>query len=78
MNSQVGMDTRLRDLTVGEFLDLIGRSVRTERFVTGLGNIARVLGVSDQTVRRRLAEGGYSGVITKDGRIYTLDTEKLK
>lgn len=70
-------DTRLRDLTVAEFMGLV-RSIDTpRRFVTGAKNIAEYFGVSEDTVARWADRGALNGAITREGRVLMLDTNKL-
>ena len=49
--TDITMDTRLRDLTVGEFLQLLGRTTRQD-ILYGLEDIARYLHIARRRHRR--------------------------
>ena len=78
MNHQnVTPQTRLRDLTVEEFVSIIGETSRPRRFVTGLRDIAEYLGVSEDTVSRWCVRGAMNGALSREGKVIMLDTYKL-
>jgi len=76
--TSVTPQTRLRDLTVEEFVALLDETQRPQRHVIGQDNIAKYLGVSRVTVRNIVARGGLNGAITLCDGYYILDTYKLK
>lgn len=79
MNPQsVTPQTRLRDLTVEEFVALLDETQRPQRHVIGQDNVAKYLGVSRGTVRNLVARGGLNGALTLCDGYYILDTYKLK
>lgn len=78
MNGQmtIGMETRLRDLTVGEFLSLLrsaGASVNG-RYVTGVRKIADYLGVDRGQVQRATRTGRFGPALRNVGGRWQLDT----
>lgn len=70
--------TRLRDLTVEEFVALLDETQRHRRHVIGQDNIAKYLGVNRKTVRNIVARGGLNGALTLCDGYYILDTYNLK
>lgn len=76
--TSVTPQTRLRDLTVEEFVSLLDQTQKPKRHIIGQDNVAEYLGVSRVTVRNLVARGGLNGALTLCDGYYILDTYKLK
>ena len=71
--TDITMDTRLRDLTVWEFLQLLGRTTRQD-ILYGLEDIARYLHIGKTTASQRLNQGVYGDAAHKWGLTWRFDT----
>ena len=71
------LDTKIADLTVGEFQELLRTALSPEtagsEYATGIAGLAKALGVSYSTAKRLKASGVLDKAITQTGKVIITD-----
>lgn len=71
------LDTKIADLTVGEFQELLRTALSPEaagsEYATGISGLAKALGVSYSTAKRFKASGVLDRAITQTGKVIITD-----
>lgn len=83
--SNYDLNTRLIDVTLGEFLEAIEDRLKEyqqperseKRFVYGLKGMAKLLGCSKTTAARLKASGDYDEAITQIGALLLIDKDEV-
>ena len=77
LSTKMTLDTKIADLTVGEFQELLRTALSPEaagsEYATGISGLAKALGVSYSTAKRLKASGVLDRAITQTGKVIITD-----
>ena len=77
LSTMMTLDTKIADLTVGEFQELLRTALCPEaagsEYATGIAGLAKALGVSYSTAKRLKASGVLDKAITQTGKVIITD-----
>ena len=77
LSTMMTLDTKIADLTVGEFQELLRTALSPEtaggEYATGIAGLAKALGVSYSTAKRLKASGVLDKAVTQTGKVIITD-----